>query len=116
MIEQNEERDREFREAVARAADERAAAYLRILEEHDAAPANAEAFRRIVARMFVDGVSWVLAAMTVETSSNLAALDQLGPVVDVHHMLSDVLYRAGVERGSNTPGGDRAGQDDPRES
>jgi hypothetical protein len=103
-----------FRDVIARAASDHADRYVGLMLDNGYTGPESERFRRVVARIFVDAVMWTLAGDIHITASNLIELDQIEAVIAVHQELSALLYDAGVRVGNNTPGGDRAGQDDPR--
>lgn len=114
MVQQNA--PSEFQQAIAEAARVHADRYVRILQEYgEPTPDQIERFHRVSLRMFSDGVAWSLNGLLSLAARNLADLGQIGPIVETHLMLSEILYAAGVRQGTNTPGGDGAGQDDQRE-
>jgi hypothetical protein len=102
-----------FRDVIAHAASQHADKYVGLMLENGYTGPDAERFRRVVARIFVDAVMWTMAGDLHITASNLIELDQIEAVVAVHHELSEILYAAGVRDRTHIPGGDNAGQDDP---
>lgn len=102
-----------FRDILAESARIKTARYVHILREYsDPTPDQVERFERVCLRIFTDGVMWSLGALMIGAAENLADLDQLDPVIEVHRALSTILADHGIT--TTTSGGDRAGQDDPR--
>ena len=102
-----------FREVIAHAASQHADKYVKLMTDNGYTGPDAERFRCVVARIFVDAVTWAMAGDLHITASNLIELDQIEAVLAVHRELSAILYQAGVRTGNFTPGGYDAGQSDP---
>lgn len=100
-------------EEIVIAARDRADTYLSMLaREGISFPSEAEdRFRRVLVRLFTDGVVWILGGMVVATTRDLVNLDQIDVLVSTHNELTAVLRAAGFP--AQTVGGDRAGQADP---